>query len=95
MIIKVDRNIYSDSCITKCIYWLSAKYTVQRTSAGDFEEIAISNVEDENAFEKAFWTMLNDYKLRSIIQEETKDIRTILYAKAFFNNDIEETDLTD
>lgn len=95
MIIKVDRTIYSDSCISKCIYWLSAKYAIQRISAGDFEEISIANIEDENAFEKDFWITLNDFKLRSIIQEETKDIKTILYAKAFFNNDIEETDLID
>lgn len=26
---------------------------------------------------------LNDYKLREIVEKETHDIRTILYAKAF------------
>ena len=33
------------------------------------------------------FTTLNDYKLRQIIEEETHDIRVILYAKAFSDFD--------
>ncbi len=37
---------------------------------------------------------LNDYKLRQIIEEETHDIRTILYAKAFADfDDIDENEI--
>ena len=32
---------------------------------------------------RSFLQRLNDYKLREIVIAETKDIRTILYAKAF------------
>ena len=66
MEIKVDRNIYSDSCISKVVY--------------DFD------VND-------FWDKMNDFKLREIINTETRDIKTILYAKAFgeFDN-LDEND---
>lgn len=36
--------------------------------------------------------MLNDYKLRQVIEDETHDIRTILYAKAFADFDDIDSD---
>lgn len=42
---------------------------------------------NEEELKKRFLQRLNDYKLREIIFEETKDIRTILYAKAFADCD--------
>jgi len=40
-----------------------------------------------------FWNKMNDFKLREIIITETRDIKTILYAKAFgeFDN-LDEND---
>ena len=40
-----------------------------------------------------FWNKMNDFKLREIINTETRDIKTILYAKAFgeFDN-LDEND---
>ena len=35
---------------------------------------------------------LNDYKLRQVIEDETHDIRTILYAKAFADFDDIDSD---
>ena len=47
----------------------------------------------EDTIEKDVFDNLNDYKLRCIIEKETHDIRTILYAKAFSDcEDIDETD---
>lgn len=46
--------------------------------------------------EITFLDKLNDYILRGIIAEETKDIRTILYAKAFADDDnLSEEDLNE
>lgn len=42
---------------------------------------------------KDLLTTLNDYKLRQIIEDETHEIRTILYAKAFA--DFEDIELED
>ena len=39
----------------------------------------------EETIKSVFLQVLNDYKLREIVREETKDINTILYLKAFAN----------
>lgn len=82
MTITVDRRIYSDKCISDVVYWLSDSYTLERTIDGDFEKITVTPDGGEK-FRTEFFKRLNDCKLRSIIETETKDIRTILYAKAF------------
>lgn len=90
MIIRVDRTIYSDGCITKAVYALSKDYDCQRSLNGSIENIAITshdNSATEEDIKHIFLQTLNDYKAREIIAEETKDIRTILYAKAFADSD--------
>lgn len=79
----IDRKIYSDSCISNVVYWLSDKYTIQRSINGTEELIQIDGVDNELSFKNDFYQKLTDYKLREIIDNETKDIKTILYAKAF------------
>jgi len=81
MLIYVDRKIYSDKCISNAVYWLSDKYTITRCLDGDVETISASP--DDVSFADDFFRSLNDFKLREIIENDTKDIRTILYAKAF------------
>jgi len=83
MKINIDRNIYSDECISNVVYWLSEQYTIQRSLYGDEETLSIDGIENESSFRQLFFEMLNDFKLREIISIETKNIRTILYAKAF------------
>ena len=49
---------------------------------------------EEDSIKAVVFDNLNDYKLRCIIEKETPDIRTILYAKAFSDSeDIDEADL--
>lgn len=86
MVIKVDRRIYSDECISKVVYWYSGKYAINRFLESDnIELIQFNQVDDNDSIdiEKSFMSKLNDFKLRQIIEEETHDIRTVLYAKAF------------
>ena len=66
MTLDIDRNIFSDNCISTVV-----------------ETLTIDNVSDEKQFRLEFFQKLNDYKLRELIDKETKDIKTILYAKAF------------
>ena len=95
MKLEIDRKVYSDSCISKVVYWLSDQYTIVRRLEGDNEVITIEDVGDEDSLRKVFFKKLNDYKLRGIIESETKDIRTILYAKAFGDfDDITEEEIT-
>jgi His-Xaa-Ser system protein HxsD len=96
MILQIDRNIYSDSCISKVVYWLSDQYTIERRMEGCNEILQIEGVADEHSFKNLFFEKLNDFKLRGIIENETKDIRTILYAKAFGDfDDITEEVITE
>lgn len=83
MTLDIDRNIFSDNCISTVIYWFSNQYTIQRSLQESIETLTIDNVSDEKQFLLEFFQKLNDYKLRELIDKETKDIKTILYAKAF------------
>ncbi len=83
MIITIDRKIYPDSCISNAVYWFANQYAIQRSLNGDTETLSIEGVDCEADFRQLFFEKLNDFKLREIIDKETKDIRTILYAKAF------------
>lgn len=99
MQIEIDHNIYSDSVISKVVYWLSGDYAVERKANGTSEILTINSINaaiDEKKLHDKVFLMLNDQKLRNIIEEETKDIRTILYAKAFADfDDLTEEDLTE
>lgn len=91
MTIKVDRRIYSDKCITDTLYWLGQKYTCSRfiTSVNE-ETISIESMSvnmPDIIIENEFWSSLNDFKLREQIKADTKEIRTILYIKAFSDCD--------
>ena len=95
MIFRIDRRIYSDSCISKVVYWFSGQYAIDRHIDGDEEIITIEGGNDKKLKEE-FFEKLNDYKLREVIETETKDIRTVLYAKAFGDfDDITEEEITE
>ena len=83
MTITVDRQIYDDLCISKAIYSLSDIYTFSRTLDNNLDIIDVVSKTGQNIDESKFFDVLNDFKLRGIINKETKDIKTILFAKAF------------
>lgn len=83
MIITVDRQIYDDECISKAIYLLSDRYAFSRSLDNNREIIEITSKTCQDIDESKFFDVLNDFKLRGIINKETKDIKTILFAKAF------------
>ena len=83
MTITVDRQIYDDLCISKAIYSLSDIYTFSRTLDNNLEMIEVVSKTGQNIDESKFFDVLNDFKLRGIINKEIKDIKTILFAKAF------------
>lgn len=90
----IDMGIYSENVISKSLYWLSSNYTICRENLPEnkqkitFEKNGSPITDsDFNAFKADFCQKLIDYKNREIINEETKDIRNILYVKAFANND--------
>lgn len=100
MTIEIDRRIYNDSVISKAIYWLSGDYLIVRSLLNDItESISITAKTDsisEQELEVKLLQTLNDFKLRQIVADETRDIKTILYAKAFAEDeDLSEEDIHD
>lgn len=94
MTLGIDRRIYNDSVISKAVYWLSGDYKIVRTVLDEFTE----NIEatPEEGFEYRLFQSLNDFKLRQIVADETRDIKSILYAKAFAEDeDLSEEDIHD
>ena len=87
MTVRIDRKIYSDSCISKTVYALADKYTILRSVDGQNEILDVQpvglGIGSEESVRRYIINTLNDFKLRCTIEEETKDIRTIIYAKAF------------
>lgn len=81
----IDKRIYNDSCVSKAIYSLSKEFSVKRHYVTENEEELeiMCSCQSLEFFEIKLLKALNDFKLRSIIESETRDIRTILYAKAF------------
>lgn len=100
MTISIDRRIYNDSVISKAIYWLSGDYIIVRGFLDDnTESLSITAVDANVAEETLKATLmqtLNDFKLRQIVADETRDIKAILYAKAFAEDeDLREEDIHD
>ena len=100
MTITIDRRIYNDSVISKAIYWLAGDYIIVR-SLLDYNRESISitaNAKEvtEERLKTILMQTLNDFKLRQIVADETRDIKTILYAKAFAEDeDLSEEDIHD
>lgn len=101
MKIKIDRRIYNDAVISKAVYWLSSDYIIVRNQL-DVSTESISAISkdgkvwDEIAWQSRLMSALNDFKLRDIVATETRDIKTILYAKAFAEDeDLSEEDIHD
>ena len=95
MDLKIDRNIYSDACISKAVYSLSKGYTIGRTIENNVETLHVTSLgkeKEQSLIEAQIISTLNDFKLRQIIEDETHDIRTILYAKAFADFDDIDSD---
>ena len=87
MRLSIDRKVYSDACISKSVYYLADRYTILRNIKDDSEILDITPLLKDLITEDKIITeitnTLNDFKLRDIIYEETKAVKTIIYAKAF------------
>ena len=100
MTLTIDKRIYNDSVISKAVYWMSGDYKIVRKSLDEFIEqvdlTVINKVSSDSSAEMKFNQLLNDFKLRQIVSDETRDIKTILYAKAFAEDEeLSEDDIHD
>jgi len=83
--IPVDINVYPEEAVFKAVYWYTGKYDVQITRQDPFLLVAVASEEHEppEAFAQAFNQSLVDFRLRQIVDTETRTIRELIIAKAF------------
>lgn len=86
-IVKIDSDIYSKEVIAKVVYWLSRDFTIMQGVEGKYWTLSLENPNavDWVDVKKRLSQLLADYQMRDVITAETKDIRNILFIKAFAN----------
>ena len=94
IILYVDTTIYNGAIIDKVLYWYVDKFLIKRQNEPNspIQTIILSastpiSQQEFTYLSKKLSTDFIDYKNRFIIAEETRDLRNILYAKAFANSD--------
>ena len=92
--LTVDKTIYNESVISKVLYWLMNDYFILQENQTDAIQHIILEKKTNTISEEDFLKLKNrlnqdfiDFKVRDIVNQETKNIRDILYIKAFSNND--------
>ena len=97
LLIKVDRNLYSQDVLYKCLYWYTGKYNISIETYGDqYYSVSIKlpnglsiNEVDAKQLNEQILRDLIDFKLRDIITKETQTVRELIVAKAFANFEID------
>ncbi len=86
-IVKIDADIYFKGVITKVVYWLSRDFTIMQNIDGQDWMLSLEsqNVVNWDDVKRRLSQLLTDYQMREVITAETKDIKNILYIKAFAN----------
>ena len=88
-IVQIDSEVYSKEVIAKVVYWFSRDFTIMQGLDGKDYTLTL---ESQNAVvweevKKRLSQTLTDFQMREVVTKETKDIRNILYIKAFANVD--------
>jgi len=86
-VVRIDSNIYSKEVVAKVVYWLSRDFTIMQDIDGQDWMLSLEsyNVVNWDDVKRRLSQLLTDYQMREVITAETKDIKNILYIKAFAN----------
>lgn len=86
-IVKIDANVYSKEVVAKVAYWLSRDFTIMQSIEGSIWTLSLESrdVVNWDDVKGRLSQSLTDYQMREVITAETKDIKNILYIKAFAN----------
>ncbi len=94
IVLCVDLSIYNERIVDKVLYWWSGDYIITRTNRSGTTLQMITLTASEPISSEKFESISRkisanfiDYKNREIVESETRDLRNILYAKAFSNSD--------
>jgi len=86
-IVEIDSCIYSKEVIAKVVYWLIRDFTIMQSADGNTWTLSLEShdVVNWDDVKGRLSQLLTDYQMREVITAETKDIKNILYIKAFAN----------
>lgn len=86
-IVKIDADVYSKEVIAKVVYWFSRDFTIMQSIEGNIWTLSLEshNVVNWDDVKRLLSQLLTDYQMREVITAETKDIKNILYIRAFAN----------
>ncbi|WP_273081481.1 His-Xaa-Ser system protein HxsD [Alistipes ihumii] len=94
VVLSVDLSIYDEHIVDKTLYRWSGDFVITRINCPNTTLQTITFAASEPISPNTFKAMARklsddfiDYKNRAIIESETRDLRSILYAKAFANSD--------
>ncbi|GET25513.1 His-Xaa-Ser system protein HxsD [Prolixibacter sp. NT017] len=97
MIIQIDASVYDEVVLHKALYWLGKDFISEVTHHNGIYEVKLTKrngelfTEDElRSTEAKFRQSLVDYKTRSVVLSETKNVRDLIIMKAFFHFSNEE-----
>ena len=91
--VKVSKEDFNKSILAKCLYWYTSDFIVNVEDQGDKFDICFIPKEKELEIGDLYPKInqdLIDFKLRSIIDEETRTIRELIIAKAFSHGEYDE-----
>ena len=82
MNIEIPKSGYSLKSVRDTIYWFSSDFCITLNNLNDNYHVNVET--DDDSFRKIFINKLNDFSLRDMIKNETKEIRNLVKAKAFY-----------
>jgi His-Xaa-Ser system protein HxsD len=86
---ELSEKYYSRDAIKEALYWLSNKYPLFISPSEKPDTIILcSESKLENETIGHIIQIINDYQLRECIKVETKNIKDIIIAKAFYPDNI-------
>lgn len=85
--VEADSREFCLAVIDRILYWLSPTYKISYTSnetSTIFEFVPYNENDNIESHQSIIQNTFHDFKLRHTINEETKTIRELIIAKAFY-----------
>ncbi len=90
IILHIDKNIYNIAVLHKCFYWYTNKFEIDIEEQGTYYTVSLSKIPDLTDIQALISDIrknLIDFKTRDLVAKETADIKALLIAKAFANEE--------
>jgi len=90
VILHIDKQIYNITVLHKCFYWYTSKFEIDIEERDAYYVVTLSKIPDlldTQTLISDIRKNLIDFKTRDLITKETADVKALLIAKAFANEE--------